>query len=237
MKFLLFEACLLVSAFALFAAPTTTSKTVVILMGPPGSGKGTQAKRIQQELSLPHISTGDILRENIRNETELGCQVKEYVDQGKYAPDELIIDVLLDRVSEDDAAKGYLLDGFPRNLAQAEALEQKLDPKDRLIVIYLDVSDDAVIKRISGRLSCPECGAVYNKYFQPPASENVCDRCGHGLAQRADDTESVVSERLKVYHQQTQPLVEFYKKKGVLVSIDGEQNPEKITEAVRRSLK
>lgn len=236
MKHLILEACFLLSAFALMADTQPMEKTVVILMGPPGSGKGTQAVRIKDQLNIPHISTGNILRDHIRNNTPLGIKAKEYMDAGKLVPDSLIIDLLFDRVSNPDAVKGYLLDGFPRTIPQAEAFDQRLSKNSHLVVINLQVSDELVVKRISGRLSCPSCGCVYNRFFDAPREEGKCTKCGAALVQRADDAEVVVRERLSVYKTQTEPLVEYYKKKNVLININGEQDPDKVFEEIKRVL-
>ena len=232
MNFVLFEAFLILGSLALMAAPSEENQTVVILMGPPGSGKGTQAKLIHSKLGIPHISTGDLLREQVRNETEIGKQVKEMMESGKLVPDALIFDLLFERVAKPDASKGYLLDGFPRNIPQAEELDRRLGSNVRQIVINLDVSDDVIIKRISGRMSCPDCGAVYNTYFEPPEEEGKCDECGAELVQREDDREEVVKERLKVYNEQTAPLKDYYQRKGTLINIDGEQSPDVISSKV-----
>lgn len=201
---------------------------VIILMGPPGSGKGTQATRVTQALHIPHISTGDILRENIKNDTELGRKAKEYMNAGKLVPDELVLDMLANRISKPDSAKGYLLDGFPRTIAQGEAFDKLMKPNAHLVAINLEVSDEAIVKRMSGRLTCKDCGNVQNIYFSPPAKEGVCDKCGGTLTQRPDDKPEVVKERLRVYHEQTKPLIDFYQKKKVLFTINGEQNPDAV---------
>lgn len=203
-------------------------KTIIILMGPPGSGKGTQASRIAKEKGIAHISTGDILRENIRNKTPLGIKAKEYVDAGKYVPDDVIMDVLFDRVSKDDAKKGYLLDGFPRTIPQAEVLAQRLEKGNCVVVVNLDVSDDVIIKRISGRLTCPDCGAVYNEFFKPPKEEGVCDQCGAEPKHRDDDNAETVKQRLKTYHEQTKPVLDYYKGKKMLHTLNGEDDSEAI---------
>ncbi len=201
------------------------SKQIVIVMGPPGSGKGTVAQKLSQELSIPHISTGDLFRENISQNTELGKNAKTYIDAGHLVPDSLVVDMLFDRVSQADAAHGYLLDGFPRTLPQADVFDAKLNPQDKLVVVNLNVSDEAIEKRAAARLSCPNCKAVYNTVIKPPKEEGKCDECGTLLTRRPDDQPAVVRERLRVYHRQTAPLVDHYTKKGVLRQINGEQSP------------
>jgi len=201
---------------------------IYILLGPPGSGKGTQAAYISKEKQIPHISTGDLFRENIRQGTKLGQTAQTYMNDGKLVPDALVIDMLLDRVSKEDCQKGYLLDGFPRTVDQAKAFDSHLSKKSSLKVIYLDVSDDVVMKRISGRESCKNCGKIYNRYFQPPKQEGKCDQCGSTLVQRDDDKPEVVKNRLTTYASQTKPLIDYYQSKGVLIKVNGEQKPEAI---------
>lgn len=201
------------------------SKTVIILLGPPGSGKGTQAVQLSKQLGLPHISTGDLFRENIKQNTPLGQRAKIYIEAGKLSPDELVLDMLFDRISQPDCSKGYLLDGFPRTIPQAEALQNRLNQQEHLIVLNLLVSDDIIIKRISGRLTCKTCGTVYNRYYSPSVNEEICDKCQGVLYQRPDDNPSIVSERLKVYYTQTEPLVKFYQNQG-LASVNGELPPD-----------
>lgn len=229
----LFTLFVILSSFVLllpFAAHAAEAqKKILILMGPPGSGKGTQASKIAAQLNIPHISTGDILRENIRNNTPLGLKAKEYVEQGKYVPDDLILDVLFDRVSRDDAKSGYLLDGFPRTIPQAEALTKRFTQNDCVVVVNLDVSDDVIIKRISGRLTCPDCGDVYNEYFKPPVEEGICDTCEGTLEHRKDDNPDTVKQRLKTYYDQTKPVIDYYRDRKLLNNLNGEQDSEKIS--------
>lgn len=206
----------------------SSKKKVVILMGPPGSGKGTQAKRISEKLGVPHISTGDLFRENLSKGTSLGLKVKQYLDSGKLVPDEIVVDMLADRVALADCRDGYLLDGFPRSIPQAEALSKELGDHIDLVVINLEVPDDIVVKRIEGRRSCKGCGSIFNKYFTPPQKDNICDHCGAELDQRADDNAEVIAERLKVYHEQTAPVEDYYSAKGVVKTVDGQQAPEDV---------
>ncbi len=238
MKALLLTTCLLLTIFIGCTGNNMNhhfSDTVVILLGPPGSGKGTQAKKISKELQIPHISTGDLFRENLANGTALGNKVKTYMESGNLVPDQIVIDMLVNRVAADDCKNGYLLDGFPRSIAQAEALDKVLENK-KIIAINLNVSDDLLIKRIVGRTSCKNCGAIFNDHFNPPKKENICDVCDGELIRRSDDNIDVVRERLKVYHSQTAPLEKFYADKGVLRNINGDRDPEVIFHDIIKSL-
>lgn len=211
------------------------SVQTIILLGPPGSGKGTQAARISESLKIPHISTGDLFRANVKAGTELGKKVKGYLDAGQLVPDELVLDMLFDRVGQDDAKQGYLLDGFPRTLNQARALDKRLGDATHLVVVAIDVPDEVVEKRITGRRTCSECGELYNVYFTPPSQEGSCDKCGGKLTQRSDDTVEVVRDRLKVYHEQTEPLISYYKEHGNLVIVDGTQDPAVVFSEIMKS--
>lgn len=195
----------------------------IIMLGAPGAGKGTQAKMIADKYQIPHISTGDIFRANIKNGTELGKEAKKYMDQGLLVPDELTVKILLDRVAQPDCTKGYVLDGFPRTIPQAEVLDKALTELNDKIdyAINVDVPDENIVKRMSGRRACVACGATYHIEHIPPKKEGVCDKCGETLILRDDDKPETVLNRLKVYHDQTQPLIDFYTKKGVLKSVDG----------------
>lgn len=201
---------------------------VLLLLGPPGSGKGTQAGRLSKELGIPHISTGDLFRDHIQRGTALGVEAKKYIDKGRLGPDELVFDMLFDRIARSDCQKGYLLDGFPRTIPQAEVLEEYLKDKAHLKVVALAVPDEALIKRISGRLSCKNCHQLYHTEFAPPQSKGVCDKCGGDLYQRTDDKEDVVRERLRVYHQQTEPVLHFYKAKGFIDEVNGMQTSDQV---------
>ena len=195
----------------------------IIMLGAPGAGKGTQAKMIADKYQIPHISTGDIFRANIKNGTELGKEAKKYMDQGLLVPDELTVKILFDRVAQPDCANGYVLDGFPRTIPQAEVLDKALTELNDKIdyAINVDVPDENIVKRMSGRRACVACGATYHIEHIPPKKEGVCDKCGETLILRDDDKPETVLNRLKVYHDQTQPLIDFYTKKGVLKSVDG----------------
>lgn len=195
----------------------------IIMLGAPGAGKGTQAKMIADQYGVPHISTGDIFRANIKNGTELGVEAKKYMDQGLLVPDELTVKLLLDRVAKEDCKNGYVLDGFPRTIPQAEVLEKALSEINDQIdyAIDVDVPDENIINRMSGRRACLACGATYHITHVPPKKEGICDRCGKELVLRDDDKAETVKNRLTVYHDQTQPLIEFYTRKGILKTVDG----------------
>ena len=198
----------------------------IIMLGAPGAGKGTQAKMIADKYDIPHISTGDIFRANIKNGTALGLEAKGYMDQGKLVPDELTVKILLDRVAKADCKNGYVLDGFPRTIPQAEVLDKALtELNDKIdFAINVDVPDENIIRRMSGRRACLNCGATYHIEHVPPKTEGICDRCGNELILRDDDKEETVKNRLTVYHEQTQPLIDFYTAKGVLKDVDGTQD-------------
>ena len=210
----------------------------IIMLGAPGAGKGTQALKIAEEYSIPHVSTGDIFRENIKNGTELGKKAKEYMDKGGLVPDEVTIGMLLDRIAQADCANGYVLDGFPRTIVQAESLKKALDAKGDKIdfAVDIEVPDEDITSRMSGRRSCPKCGGTYHIVFNKPAKEGICDACGGELVQRADDKPETVIERLKTYHELTQPLIDFYRNEGVLLTIDGTVAPDKVFTAIKEGL-
>ena len=195
----------------------------IIMLGAPGAGKGTQAKKIAEKYGIPHISTGDIFRANIKNNTELGQEAKKYMDAGQLVPDELTVKILLDRVAQDDCQNGYVLDGFPRTIPQAEVLDEALTKLGDKIdfAIDVDVPDENIVRRMGGRRACVTCGATYHIEHVPPKKEGVCDTCGSELILRDDDKPETVLNRLKVYHDQTQPLIDFYSAKGVMNSVDG----------------
>lgn len=195
----------------------------IIMLGAPGAGKGTQAKMIAEKYSIPHISTGDIFRANIKNGTELGKQAKEYMDKGQLVPDELTVKILLDRVAQEDCKNGYVLDGFPRTIPQAEVLDKALTELGDHIDYAIDVNvpDENIIKRMSGRRACLTCGATYHIEHVPPKKEGICDACGNELVLRDDDKPETVKNRLDVYHKQTQPLIDYYTEKNILKTVDG----------------
>ena len=195
----------------------------IIMLGAPGAGKGTQAKMIAKEYGIPHISTGDIFRANIKNNTELGQEAKKYMDAGQLVPDELTVKILLDRVAQDDCRNGYVLDGFPRTIPQAEVLDEALSKLGDKIDFAIDVNvpDENIVRRMGGRRACVTCGATYHIEHVPPKKEGVCDTCGSELILRDDDKPETVLNRLEVYHEQTQPLIDFYSRKGVMHTVDG----------------
>ncbi len=211
---------------------------IFVLLGPPGSGKGTQAKKMQQELDLPHISVGDLLRIAVREKNAIGQQVESFMNQGKLVPDEISIALTKERIRQADCKNGFILDGFPRNLVQAEALEKMFaDSKLKLNgVLYINVPLDVVVERLSGRRSCKSCGAVYHVKYTPAQKENVCDKCGSGLYQRDDDQPETIQQRFEVYEKSTKPLIDFYQAKNLLMNIDGSRDPEKVFLAVRQSI-
>ena len=206
----------------------------IIMLGAPGAGKGTQADMICAKYNIPHISTGDIFRANIKNNTELGQKAKSYMDQGLLAPDELVVDLVVDRVKADDCKNGYVLDGFPRTIPQAEALENALKASGENVdyAIDVEVPDENIIKRMSGRRACVTCGATYHVEFAPTKVEGVCDKCGAELIIRDDDKPETVKNRLAVYHEQTQPLIDFYADRNVLKEVDGTKKLEEVFDAI-----
>ncbi|MCJ7550587.1 MAG: adenylate kinase [Anaerolineae bacterium] len=214
------------------------SPTYVILMGPPASGKGTQAERLQEVLGLPHVASGDLFRYNLKNETELGLKAKVYMDKGDLVPDGVTIAMVLDRLSREDCAKGALLDGFPRTLAQAEALDVALAENGNGInlVLNIQVPTKELISRVTGRLLCRNCGASYHIKFRLPKEDGVCDKCGGELYQRDDDTEATARRRLEVYDAQTKPLIDYYGNKGSLANVDGNKPIDDVTDALKAAI-
>lgn len=210
---------------------------VVILLGPPGAGKGSQATLIKEEVGIAHISTGDLLRENIKKETTLGKNAKVYMDAGQLVPDDLIFAMLFARLDEPDCKKGYILDGFPRNISQAEILQKKLLDQYDVVAIHLDVSDAILVDRITKRYVCASCQTPYHLSFSPPKVAGKCDRCHGDLYQRSDDTKEVIEKRLKVYHKQTKPLIDFYEKQKKFHKIDSNVSKEDITQEILTLLK
>ncbi len=210
----------------------------LVLLGPPGSGKGTQGERLNEDLRLPYYATGDILRAAVREETELGKTAKEYMDRGDLVPDEVIVGVIAERIDSSEARDGFILDGFPRTTPQAEALDAKLSELGRGVtaVLLIDVSDDEVVRRLGGRRTCVANGHVFHVEFQPPQQEGVCDIDGSELIVRDDDKPEVIRKRLETYHEKTEPLVSYYDTRSLLRRIDGEATPDEVADQVRRTL-
>lgn len=202
----------------------------IIMLGAPGAGKGTQAKKIAAQYAIPHISTGDIFRANIKNNTELGQKAKVYMDKGELVPDNLVVDLIMDRFGQPDCADGYVLDGFPRTIPQAEALDTALNEKGEHVdyAVNVEVPDENIIRRMSGRRACVGCGATYHIQYNPTKVADVCDVCGEKLILRDDDQPQTVQNRLSVYHEQTQPLIDYYAEKGVLAEVDGTKDMEEV---------
>lgn len=205
---------------------------VVILLGPPGAGKGTHAGPLSHQLKLPHISTGDLFRENMRELTPLGLVAKTFIDKGLLVPDELVFDMLFHRTGQSDCKNGYILDGFPRTLPQAQLLDARLKDNSRLVVVNLALADETIVKRVTGRIACKKCGRPYHKVFDPPQNQALC-ACGGALHQRDDDREEIIRKRLEVYHKQTQPLIEYYAlQKEVFHEIDSQKGKAEVFQAV-----
>ena len=206
----------------------------IIMLGAPGAGKGTQAKKIAEKYQIPHISTGDIFRANIKNGTELGKKAKTYMDQGLLVPDELVCDLVVDRVQQDDCKKGYILDGFPRTIPQAESLDAALSRLGEAVdyAINVEVPDENIVKRMGGRRACVGCVATYHLVYAAPKKEGICDNCGAELILRDDDKPETVQKRLGVYHEQTQPLIDYYTKKGILKEVDGTMDMGDVFKAI-----
>ena len=206
----------------------------IVMLGAPGAGKGTQAKQIAAKYGVPHISTGDIFRANLKEGTELGLKAKVYMDQGQLVPDSLTLELIMDRFAKDDCKNGYVLDGFPRTIPQAEALTQALkDNNDRLdYAIDVDVPDENIINRMSGRRACAKCGGTFHIKYNPTKVEGICDLCGGELYIRNDDKPEIVTKRLVAYHEQTQPLIDYYRNEGILKTVDGTQDVDKVFEDI-----
>ena len=210
----------------------------IIMLGAPGAGKGTQAKKIAAKYGIPHISTGDIFRANIKNGTELGKKAKTYMDQGLLVPDELVVDLVVDRVNQDDCTNGYVLDGFPRTIPQAEALTEALEKMGQKVDFAIDVNvpDENIVKRMGGRRACVTCGATYHMVYAPTKKEGICDTCGGELILRDDDKPETVQKRLNVYHDQTQPLIDYYTSQGILRTVDGTVDIDDVFRAITKFL-
>lgn len=210
----------------------------LIMLGAPGAGKGTHALLLSKEYNIPQISTGDILRSHIKNETDLGKKAKKYMDKGLLVPDELVVEIVKKRIQEEDCKEGFILDGFPRTIPQAEALDKALEELAIALdkVVNIDVPDEVIIKRMAGRRVCSNCGASYHIENKKPLKENICDECGSELKQREDDKEETVRKRLQVYEEQTKPLIEYYEKRGILLTIEGDGSVEEIGNKIKNTL-
>ena len=210
----------------------------IVMLGAPGAGKGTQAKKIADLCKVPHISTGDIFRANIKQGTELGKKAKTYMDAGELVPDELVCDLVVDRIQQDDCTEGFILDGFPRTIPQAESLTNALNAIEQKMeyALNIDVPDENIIHRMAGRRACVGCGATYHVEFNPPKVQDVCDVCGEELVLRDDDKPETVTNRLNVYHEQTKPLIDYYEKQGIVHTIDGTQTMEEVFSDIRKIL-
>ncbi len=210
----------------------------IVLLGSPGSGKGTQASRIENKYGIPHISTGDIFRDNISRNTAIGVEAKKYIEKGLLVPDELTLNIIENRFLEDDCKEGFLLDGFPRTLVQAEALDKELEKIDKELnaVVNLEVSDESITARMTNRRVCSKCGESYNLCFYRPVLDEICDKCGGKLYTRDDDKLETVANRLKVYKNQTLPLIDYYKKKGILIAVNGDKPVDEVFDAIKTAL-
>lgn len=234
---LIFMLGVLVAGDAFSMSRSEHKPLVIVLMGPPGAGKGTHAVPLSQHLGLPHISTGDLFREHIRGQTPLGLKARSYMDKGNLVPDELVLDMLFERVSKDDCKNGYILDGSPRTIAQAKALDERLKNRNKIIVLNFNLADAAIIERVTGRIACKDCGRPYHKKFDPPKKDMICDSCSGSLIQRDDDREEIIRKRLEVYRAQTQPLIDYYaKQKEVLHEIDSQNEKAKVFNDVLEAL-
>jgi adenylate kinase len=210
----------------------------LVLLGPPGAGKGTQGVLLAERYGIPQISTGDILRDHVQRGTKLGIQARSYMDRGEYVPDDVVVSMVMDRLEEPDADTGFILDGFPRTVAQAEALERALDEADEPLssVIKFSVGGEVAVRRLLGRYTCPNCGRTYHVEFKPPAQEGVCDVCGAELERRADDDELTVRRRIAVYREQASPLEQFYVERDLLFQVDAEGTPDEVIERTMQVL-
>jgi adenylate kinase len=214
------------------------SELNLVLLGPPGSGKGTQGERLQEDFRLPYYATGDILRAAVRDGTELGGEAKEYMDRGDLVPDQVMVGLIAERVSREEAGDGFILDGFPRTTAQAEALDSKMDELERALsaAILIEVSDDEVVRRLGGRRTCVKEGHIFHVEFDPPKNEDICDICGARLETREDDKPEVIRNRLQTYHEKTEPLVSYYEHRGILRRVDGSREPDDVNDSIRAML-
>ena len=211
----------------------------LVFLGPPGAGKGTQSEKLSRELNIPHISTGDIFRENIKKQTDLGLKAKEYMDKGLLVPDRIVVEIIKDRLQESDCNKGFILDGFPRTVEQAKSLDETLGEMGLVLdcVINIDVPSNELISRLTGRRVCKECGTIYHIKYNPPKSEGICSSCGGTLIQRDDDEKETVENRLEVYSEETEPLIKYYTEKDALMTIDGRKDSEEVFQALKQAVR
>lgn len=207
---------------------------VIVLLGPPGSGKGTQAKRLSQHYQIPQISTGDLFRENIEAQTVIGQKAQSFIQAGQLVADDIVVEMLFDRLQRPDCARGYLLDGFPRTIDQANQLAQHQSTKLKLFVLSLEVPDEEIVKRAAGRLVCRQCGAIYHQINTPPQLDHICDKCGGEVYRRPDDFPDVVLNRLRVYREQTSPLIDYYEQQGLLMTFNGNRLPDIVYAELKR---
>jgi len=212
-------------------------KKILILLGPPGAGKGTVGNKLSQMWNLPLISSGDLLRENVNKETELGKKAKDYMEKGELVPDEIVVSIIKKRTSESDCENGFILDGFPRNLNQAKMIDEVYGKEGEIKTVFLNADDDFIVKRLSNRRVCEKCGAIYHLINIPPKKDGICDKCGGKLIQREDDKEDVIRNRLHIYHQITAPLLEYYRNKGDFYEVDGEAGLDEIIKEISGIIK
>lgn len=225
--------------FVAYVPAAFATQTVVILLGAPGSGKGTQADVVKAKMHLPHISTGDLIRQYLKeapDNDQTVKQLKTYMDSGQLVPDSLIMQILQGRIHKPDAAQGFILDGFPRTVNQAESLNGLLKPDAKLLVIYFQVPDEMLLKRLEGRMTCAQCNTIYNRYFSPPKEDEICDLCKIKLSKRSDDNPETVKRRLEVFHQETAPLIQYYQQKGLLKTVDSTKDKSEVSHQVMQIL-
>lgn len=229
-------ALIAIVAVSLLTFMSSSKPSVIIMLGAPGAGKGTQAGYISEKHHLPQISTGDLFRDNLGRNTEIGKKAKSYMEKGALVPDEIVLAMLFDRISQPDCKNGYILDGFPRTIPQADALQKELENKNA-VVLSIELPDELIIERLAGRIVCEKCGTPYHVSANPPKNDNICDKCGGKVIQRNDDKEDVIRKRLTVFHEQTEPLKEYYQNKEILYIIDGTGSKEKTTQQIESALK
>lgn len=235
MKFVIFAAVAGIAMATIFLSAKGNKPTVIVMLGAPGAGKGTQSVMLSEKLGIPQISTGDLLRDHLKRNSDLGKQAKSYMDGGQLVPDQLVLDMLFNRIAQEDCKKGFILDGFPRTVAQAEALDKQLS-STTIKVISLEVPDEVIINRLTKRIVCSQCGAPYHLEALPPQKAGVCDKCEGVLISRDDDKEDVIKKRLHVFHEQTDPVKEHYRKKGLLIAIPAEEDKNRTFNDIMKAL-